>query len=85
MSKFADKCADELVNKPAAQENPQRRAFLKGAAVAGVALGAGVAAGQAVADAGETADSAGASDQPVAPKGYRETEHIRDYYRSARF
>ena len=55
-----------------------RRTFLKGAAVAGVALGAG-AAGRNLA--------ASEPDAPAAPaeqKGYRESAHIREYYRLAR-
>jgi len=58
-----------------------RRSFLKGAALAGATLGAGAA----------VARTLGETPQPAAPadagrrNGYRETEHIRAYYRSARF
>lgn len=58
-----------------------RRRFLKGAALAGATLGAGAA----------VAHTAGETPQPATPadggerNGYRETEHIRAYYRSARF
>ena len=57
----------------------QRRSFLKGAAVAGAAVGTGAVTSQTLADVAE--------EQPekVAKKGYRETEHIREYYRLARF
>jgi len=61
-----------------------RRRFLKGvkgAALAGATLGAGAA----------VARTLGETPQPATPgdgekrNGYRETEHIRAYYRSARF
>ena len=60
-------------------ENIRRRSFLKGTAAAGAALGAGVVTTETLAEATE--------DQPekVEKQGYRETNHIRDYYRSARF
>lgn len=54
-----------------------RRDFLRG-----VAVGAG-AAGLAAAGTLESAP-AGAKEQPAAP-GYRETEHVRLYYKLARF
>lgn len=59
-----------------------RRTFLKGVAAAGGATAVAVAGGAAVADVSpEAAPTAGAS----APesKGYRETDHIREYYRLA--
>ena len=66
--------------KTSANEKIRRRAFLKGAAVAATTLGA--AATHAPANATtEDAESVG----PAEPKGYRETEHIREYYRAARF
>lgn len=63
-----------------------RRAFLKGAAaaagVAGVAGVTGATAGVAAADlpAAESTTAPAAADH-----GYRETAHIRAYYRAARF
>lgn len=56
-----------------------RRAFLKGAAVAGVAGAAGVAAAGALPEAAPTAESESGD------RNYRETAHIRAYYRAARF
>jgi hypothetical protein len=59
-----------------------RRGFLKGLLVTG---GAAALAGSAA-----DAASVGLEDPTLAeaprtgPEGYRETEHIRDYYRSAR-
>ena len=61
-------------NKPV-----QRRSFLKGAAVTGTAVGAGALTSQTLAEA--TVEGA----DPVESSGYRETEHIRKYYRLARF
>ncbi len=57
----------------------QRRSFLKGTAVAGAALGAGAVTTETLAEVVE--------DPPhkAEKKGYRETDHIRDYYRLARF
>ena len=57
----------------------QRRSFLKGAAVAGTAVGAGALTTQTLAEA--TAKGA----EPAQSSGYRETEHIRKYYKLARF
>jgi len=61
------------------QEKTARREFLKGAAVASAAAGAGVLATNAVAD--ETAPESVESQQ----LGYQETDHVRAYYRLARF
>jgi hypothetical protein len=60
-------------------EKAQRRSFLKGAAVVGTAVGAGVLSAQALAEA--TIEKP----KPVANKGYRETDHILEYYKAARF
>lgn len=59
-----------------------RRAFLKGAAAAGVAGAAGVAAART---GPETAPPADASGDSRDSRNYRETAHIRAYYRAARF
>jgi len=56
-----------------------RRAFLKGAAAAGMAGAAGVAA------AGARPEATPAAGEPRAERNYRETAHIRAYYRAARF
>lgn len=58
-----------------------RRSFLKGAALAGATLGAGAAAARTLGEAPQPATPADGGKR----KGYRETEHIRAYYRSARF
>ncbi len=66
-----------------ARSSSGRRGFLKRLAVAGGAAGAAVAGGAAVATSGEESKPVKAT--PVAePKGYRETPHIREYYRLAR-
>jgi nitrous oxide reductase len=59
-----------------------RRAFLKGVAVAGGATAVAVAGGSAVADV--SADRPGAAKAKAeGSKGYHETDHIREYYRLA--
>ena len=57
----------------------QRREFLKKTAVAGVAVGSGAVTSQSL------AASPDESTQQTEPKGYRETAHINEYYRLARF
>ncbi|ALR15529.1 MULTISPECIES: transcriptional initiation protein Tat [Vibrio] len=56
--------------------NSSRRELLKGFTTAAVA-GAVVAGTTKVANASETVES---SEKDVKKKGYRETQHIRDYY-----
>lgn len=56
----------------------QRRSFLKGAAVTTVAVGGGALAANAVADQPQ-------EEVVELKKGYQETDHVRDYYRLARF
>jgi len=66
---------------PEQPADPTRRVFLRAAGGAG-ALGALAAAGQAQAQIPVTpAIAAG----PAANVGYHETDHIRRYYRSARY
>jgi hypothetical protein len=63
------------------QPDPSRRSFLRAAGGAG-ALGAlAVAAGGAAEAAPVPAPEA----EAAGPKGYRETEHILKYYRTARY
>ena len=66
------------MKKPANQKM-KRRKFLKGTAVAGAAVGTGALSAQSLAEV--------ADDKPETPEptGYRETEHVRAYYRLARF
>ncbi len=54
-----------------------RRSFLKGAAVTTAAVGTGAVSSGVLADAGTTP-------KKVEKQGYRETDHVRDYYRLAR-
>lgn len=56
-----------------------RREFLKGAAVAGGAVSVAVAAGGASAATPETGQAPG----DASGKGYRETAHVRAYYKTA--
>ncbi len=60
------------------QADPQRREFLKTLTVAGGA--AAVAATGSVSAATEEVTEK----EETESKGYRETQHIRDYYKSAR-
>ena len=63
-------------------DKPERRSFMKGLAAAG-----GAAALGGLADATLAADEEGPADtgQASDARGYRETPHIRDYYRTLRF
>jgi hypothetical protein len=62
--------------RPAPLANPARRRLL-------LALGAGTA-GTAAAAAQAIAPGAAVAAEAKPAVGYRETEHVRDYYRSAR-
>ena len=62
------------------EQSIPRRAFLKGAVVTGTAIGGGVLSGHAIAS-----DVIAEPQQAKVNKRYRETEHIRDYYKSAQF
>ncbi len=66
----------------AADAVPMRRRFLLGAAVAAAAAGTTAAAGHLVQP---PASGAATTDEPADDKatGYRLTEHIRKYYRTA--
>ncbi len=61
-----------------------RRAFIKGVAVAGGATAVAVAGGSAVADVSADKPEA-ANAKAEGTKGYHETDHIRKYYRLAQF
>ena len=65
------------------KQMPNRRALLKGFAVAGTAVGAAAAGAAAVAGQDQPAGATAAA--PEAAKGYRETPHVQEYYRKARF
>jgi hypothetical protein len=58
-----------------------RRRFLQSAVVAGTAAVAGSVIATGVASDGEPGPAARGQDSA---KGYQETEHVRNYYRSAR-
>jgi hypothetical protein len=64
---------------PASAPNSRRRRFL----FALGASGAGAAAA-AAAPAVQASVAQAAAAQPPASRGYRETEHVRDYYASTR-
>jgi len=70
------------MSKDTLTDNSDRRKFLKGMAAAGGATTAAVISGGALAGA----DSDAVTSKPTTAKqGYRETPHIREYYRLARF
>lgn len=61
------------------QQELPRRDFLKTAAVAGTVVGSGVVSAQAISDVVAT-------EEPKSVKtSYQETDHVREYYKSARF
>jgi hypothetical protein len=79
---------DKRMDKNKLQEkdppvDPKRRGFLRAAGGAG-ALGA-LAAVAAQAPAASAVTSPPVAAAPVADVGYHETEHIRQYYRTARY
>jgi len=76
---MSDKTASKAA-RPASFINARRRGFLQGAAVAGSAA----VAGPALAEADIVSPTALDSEITV-PTGYRETDHIREYYAKARF
>ena len=67
------------MSKTKAQDAEQRRSFIKGAAVATAAVGSGALAANALAE-----DTSTDTKKPQ-KMGYQETDHVRDYYRLARF
>ena len=78
MSSDSRRAASCEAGTPQSFVNLRRRGFL-------FSLGAGAvgaaAASSSVAQSGSIAQS---DSQAEAPAGYRETEHVRDYYRTAR-
>ena len=71
---------DENHPKPSPEA---RREFLKAGAVVGAILGSGAAAGALLPDAAAAASQEPAPDQP-GQQGYKVTQHVLDYYRTAR-
>jgi len=61
-----------------------RRIFLKGAAAAGGAAALTAVSAANLADADTTAATAAAAADNKPSKGYHETQHIKDYYRTLR-
>ena len=61
-----------------------RRAFLRGVAVAGGATAVAAAGGAAIADVSDSKPGS-AKAKAEGTKGYHETDHIREYYRLAQF
>ena len=66
-------------------ERPKRdrRAFIKGAAAVGGVTAVAVAGGAAVANVSPDETPQAQAKASPEKKGYRETEHVRKYYRSA--
>ena len=60
-------------------EVSERRSFLKGAAITTAAVGSGALAANAL------AEPADAEKKLVTEQGYQESEHVKEYYRLARF
>ncbi|MGU9958124.1 MAG: twin-arginine translocation signal domain-containing protein [Arenicellales bacterium WSBS_2016_MAG_OTU3] len=69
------------IRKPDREVETQRRSFLKGAAKGAAAAGATLVVGQAVAAVSDEAPQTMATGK----RGYQETDHVKAYYRLARF
>lgn len=65
--------------KKTVTDTVKRRQFLKNSALTGAVIGSGAVTGEVLAETLE--------EKPVKSenKGYQETDHIREYYRVARF
>jgi hypothetical protein len=75
---------EDAMKKQQADHVAERRNFLKGVAAAGGATAlTAVFASRLVAD-DNPGTAARKVTQPAASRGYRETDHIRDYYRTLR-
>lgn len=68
--------------KTTSESSSGRRTFLKGVAVVGGAATVAAVGGVAVASA-PAGSPAGVAPAAAKPQGYRETEHVREYYRLA--
>lgn len=73
-----DDSAKPAVALPAVAPDPARRGFLKAAPLGALLVAAGEAARAAPADAPVPSD-------PAQKRGYHETDHIRNYYRTAAY
>ena len=70
-------------NKPPAAIDPRRRLFLRAAGGAGALATVATVAGESTAAPAVSAAPTVAA--AAAPAGYHETEHIRQYYRTAKY
>lgn len=71
--------SDKLARKQAGLPDPARRSLLKAAPLGALAVAAAAGAKDAEAPAPAPAPDA------AKPRGYHETEHIRNYYRTAAY
>ena len=67
------------MSKKQQQTDSQRRDFLRGSVAAATGLAATVATGNSIAAIADT----GVGQEPSKKEGYRLTQHIADYYKSA--
>jgi hypothetical protein len=71
-------------NKPPATIDPRRRLFLRAAGGAGALATVATVAGESTAAPSVTVPPVAAA-ATAAPAGYHETDHIRQYYRTAKY
>ncbi len=69
----------KVENMERPESDAERRSFLKGAAITTAAVGSGAFASNTLASETEATKSA------PTKLGYQETEHVKEYYRLARF
>ncbi|MGI9319152.1 MAG: twin-arginine translocation signal domain-containing protein [bacterium] len=69
----------KTVKTPRNSEVSRRRSFLKGAAITTAAVGSGALAANALAEQADTEKT------ETAKQGYQESDHVKEYYRLARF
>ena len=74
-----DQKPDQAARKPAGLPDPARRSLLKAAPLGALAVAAAAGAKEAEAPAAVPAPDT------AKPRGYHETEHIRNYYRTAAY
>jgi len=69
----------KTANKRRESDVSQRRSFLKGAAITTAAVGSGALAAEAL------AEQTDAENTEAVSQGYQESDHVKEYYRLARF
>ncbi|MGB5706836.1 MAG: twin-arginine translocation signal domain-containing protein [Arenicellales bacterium] len=69
----------KTANKRRESDVSQRRSFLKGAAITTAAVGSGALAAEALAEQTDPENTKAVS------QGYQESDHVKEYYRLARF